>query len=346
MQFTLLVPDLLPTQPASGTLNLYQDVHLPNLEWLLARGDIQAGTGSSLEACLLRRFGLDGTQPVASFSLLADGGTPAGSYWLRADPVHLQAQRDQLVLVDGSLLSITAAEASALGATLNQHFAQDNLLFTLAHPTRWYIALDATPELVTQPLPAVAGKGINHCLPSGAEGLRWNQIATEIQMLLHGHPVNLARETQGQAPINSVWFWGGGVYPSLTATPPVAEKIWANDALARGLALALKQTPQMLPANFDAFIAQAPTPDAHCVLWDDLRQAAWYGDHEAWRAGLTRLEADWIQPLRDALRRGVVSEVTLHAISEQGCLTVKTTRSARWRFWRRTKTLQHYSKFI
>lgn len=346
MQFTLLVPDLLPVQPAHSALNLYQDMHLPHLEWLLARGNTQTGAGLSLEACLLQRFGLGGTLPVASFSLLADGGTPIGKYWLRADPVHLQAQRDQLVLVDGSLLSITAAEASTLGATLNQHFAQDNLHFVLAHPARWYIALDAAPALVTQPLSAVAGKGINSFLPSGAEGLRWNQIATEIQMLLHAHPVNLARETQGQAPINSVWFWGGGVYPSLTAPPAVIEKIWANDVLARGLALAFKQTPQMLPANFDAFIAQASTPGAHCVLWDGLRQAAWYGDHEAWRAGIMQLEVDWIKPLRNALRSGVISEVTLHAISEQGCLTVKTTRSAHWRVWRRTKTLQHYSKFI
>lgn len=346
MQFTLLVPDLLPVQPANSALNLYQDVHLPHLEWLLARGDIRADTGLNLEAYLLQRFGLDGTLPVASFSLLADGGTPAGEYWLRADPVHLQAQRDQLVLVDGSMLSITAAEASALGTTLNQHFAQDNLHFVLAHPARWYIALNIAPELVTQPLPAVAGKSINNFLPSGAEGLRWNQIATEIQMLLHGHPVNLARETQGQAPINSVWFWGGGVYPSLAAAPAIAEKIWANDALPRGLALALGQTPQMLPANFDAFIAQAPTPGAHCVLWDNLRQAAWYGDHEAWRAGLARLESDWIKPLCDALLRGVVSKVSLHAISERSCLTVEAKQSARWRFWRRAKTLQHYSKTI
>ena len=346
MRFTLLVPDLLLAQPVGGALDFYQDVHLPNLEWLLARGAIQAGTGLSLEAWLLKRFGLDGTLPVASITLLADGGTPAGSYWLRADPVHLQAQRDQLVLVDGSMLSITAAEASALSATLNQHFAQDGLHFIPAHPTRWYVALDVAPQLVTQPLPSVAGKGINNCLPSGTEGLRWNQIATEIQMLLHDHPVNQAREALGQAPINSVWFWGGGVYSSPAASLAIAEKIWANDALARGLALALKQTPQMLPANFDAFIAQATPPGAHCVLWDDLRQAAWYGDHEAWRAGLTRLEVDWIKPLCDALRRGVISEVTLHAISEQGCLTVKIQRSARWRFWRQSKTLKHYLKFI
>ncbi|MDP1682458.1 MAG: hypothetical protein Q8L39_11885 [Burkholderiales bacterium] len=343
MRFTLLIPDLLPPQPPGGMLDLYHGLHLPDLEWLFARGTLQGSPGLSLEAWLLKRFGIDDTQPVASFSLLADGGVPGITYWLRADPVHLQAQRDQLALVDGAMLAITATEASALTESLNQHFSQDSLKFIPTHPTRLYLALGAAPDLVTHALPTVAGKSINSCLPSGAEGLRWNQIATEIQMLLHVHPVNQARETQGQPTINSVWFWGGGVCPSLGMPAMPEEQIWANDALARGLALAAKQTPQALPLNFDAFMAQANTTSAHCVLWDELRRAAWYGDHDAWRMGLMRLEADWIKPLCYALRRGIVSEVTLHAISEQGCLAVTTNRSGRWQFWRRPKALKHYS---
>lgn len=323
-------------------LDLYHGLHLPDLEWLFARGSLHGSPGLSLESWLLQRFGITASQPVASLSLLADGGQPDGAYWLRADPVHLQAQRDQLVLVDGGMLGISPEEANALSASLNQHFAQDNLKFIAAHPTRWYLALDVAPELTTQPLPAVAGEGINHSLPSGAEGMRWNRLSTEIQMLLHTHPVNQARESQGQPPINSVWFWGGGVYPAQDVSPKIKEQLWADDALARGLTLAAKQSPQELPLNFDAFMAHAKTSGSHCVLWDELRQPAWYGDHEAWRAGLMRLETDWIKPLCYALRRGFVSEVTMHAISEQGCLNLTTQRASRWRFWRRAKGLKHY----
>ena len=342
MHFTLLIPDLLPPQPPGGMLDLYHGLHLPDLQWLFARGTLHGSPGLSLEAWLLKRYGLDRSQPVASLSLLADGGVPNNVYWLRADPVHLQAQRDQLVLVDGSQLAITAAEANALSTSLNQHFAQDKLQFVAAQPTRWYLALDAAPQFETTPLPAVAGKGINACLPRGTDGLRWNQIATEIQMLLHTHPVNEVRETQGQAPINSLWFWGGGFYPTLAVPPMQKEQLWSDDPLARGLALAEQQTPQDLPLNFDTFMAQAKTSVDHCVLWDALRRAAWYGDHEAWRAGLARLEADWIKPLCYALRHGFIAEVTLHAISAQGCLSVTTTRAERWRFWRRSKNLKHY----
>ncbi len=342
MRFTLLIPDLLPPQPPGGMLDLYHGLHLPDLEWLFARGTLHGNPGLSLERWLLKHYGLDTSLPMASISLLADDGTPDQAYWLRADPVHLQAQRDQLVLVDGSQLAITATEAAALSESLNQHFAQDQLQFIAAHPTRWYLALDAAPELVTTALPTVAGQGINASLPSGKDGLRWNQIMTEIQMLLHTHPVNQAREAQGQAPINSLWFWGGGVFPEQPVAPTLKAQLWADDALARGLALAAQQTPQSLPLNFDAFMAHAKTAAAHFVVWDELRHAAWYGDHEAWRAKLNRLEADWIKPLCYALRRGFLSEVTLHAISEQGCLSVTTARTGRWHFWRRAKSLKNY----
>ena len=342
MRITFIVPDLFIPQPPGGILDVYRDLPMPELAWLFARGTRHETPGLSLEAWLCKHFGIIDTLPVASFSLHADGGAPDDAYWLRADPVHLQAQRDQLALVDGATLTITAAEANMLTASLNQHLAQDKLKFIPAHPSRWYLALEAIPDLATHTLPAVAGKSINAALPTGKDALRWNQIATEIQMLLHTHPVNETRESLGQPTINSVWFWGGGVCPALESRLNSGEQIWANDALARGLALKANQTPQPLPLNFDALIAQANPTGTHYAIWDELRRAAWYGDDVAWRAGLTQLEIDWIKPLCAALRRGIISEVTLHAISEQRCLAVTTNRSGRWQFWRRSKALKHY----
>jgi hypothetical protein len=40
---------------------------------------------------------------------------------------------------------------------------------------------------------------------------RWlKRLLTEVQMLLHHHPVNLARQEQGLPVINSLWCWAGG----------------------------------------------------------------------------------------------------------------------------------------
>jgi len=321
-------------------LDRYQDLRLPALEWLFAHGTLTRSGGRGLEACLLQQFGIEGALPAACYTQLADGGTADGAYWLRADPVHLQAQRDQLVLVDGAMLAITADEAGALTATLNQHFAQDKLRFIPRHPARWYIALDTAADLTTHPLPQVAGRAINERLPSGAEGRRWNQLLNEAQMLLHAHPVNQMRETQGQPAINSVWVWGGGAAQALEPSP--WGGMWADDALARGLAIAARTKVHDLPPYATPFLAEAKIGDTHLVVLEGLRRAAWYGDDAAWREGLARLEANWIKPLLQALRRGSVSEMTLHAIGEQGCLTVTSNRLRRWQFWRRSKPLRHY----
>lgn len=339
MNLTLLVPDLFLPQPPGGMLDLYHDLHTPDLAWLFARATLQPSQGSSLETFLLDRFGIRDSQSVASFTRLADSGTPDAAYCLRADPVHLQAQRDQLVLIDGETIAITPAEAEALTTALNQHFAQDDLRFIFAHPNRWYLTLDTTPDLVTHPLPHVAGNGINRCLPQGSDGLRWNQRMTEIQMLLYTHPVNEAREAQGLPTINSVWFWGGGKYIQPARISDLSA-VWANDALARGLAMATGLPQHALPENFAALSAQASSHPL--VVWDGLRQAAWYGDYAAWRAGLMRLEQQWIKPALQALRQGGLKQLTLHAISEHACLSATLTPSSRWQFWRRAKPLSHY----
>ncbi len=321
-------------------LDRYQDLRLPELEYLFAHGALTRSAGCGLEAYLLQQFGIADSLPIACYTQLADNSAGNAAYWLRADPVHLQAQRDQLVLVDSEMLAITADEADALSATLNQHFAPDNLCFIASHPSRWYIALDTPPDLISQPLPLVAGHAINARLPSGAQGQRWNKIINEAQMLLHVHPVNQMRESQGQPLINSVWVWGGGAPQALA--PSTWDNIWADDALARGLAIASQTRVHSLPPQAIPFLAQAKTRESHLVVLDGLRRAAWYGDDAAWRDELMRIDTNWIKPLLQALRGGSVSEMTLHAISEQGCLTVTSKRTQRWQFWRRSKSLKHY----
>jgi hypothetical protein len=340
VKISILIPDLLQAQPAGGLLDRYHDLRLPELEYLFAHSALKHSDGCGLETYLLKQFHIADPLPTACYTQLADGGTANTAYCLRADPVHLQAQRDQLVLVDGEMLAISAAEADALTATLNQHFAQDKLRFIPSHPTRWYIALDTVPDLITHPLPIVAGRAINERLPKGAQGQRWNQIINEAQMLLHAHPVNQMREERGQVAINSIWMWGGGAAQVLT--PASWDGIWADDALARGLAIASQTRVHDLPPQATPFLVEAKKGESHLVVLDGLRRAAWYGDDAAWREGLTRIDTHWIKPLLQALRGGRISELTLHAISEQGGLMVTSNRAWRWQFWRRNKSLKHY----
>ncbi len=340
MNLSLIIPDLLLPQAPNALPGRYQDLRLPALERLFARGTLQQSPGCTLEHFLLEQFNVKDKQSVAPYTWRADGGSTDTSYWLRADPVYLQAQRGQLVLVDGAMLDITEAEADALCTTLNQHFVSDNLRFFPAHPTRWYLALDQSPELITEPLARVAGQAVNDCLPRGATGQRWNQILNEAQMLLHAHPINEAREQRGQTAINSLWLWGGGIAQKLS--PCSLHRLWADDALARGLTLTAQVAWHALPPDARACLAGAAPHSQHWVVLDGLRHAAWYGDDAAWRAGLAQLESNWFAPLEQALHAGRIRSLTLYAMNAQSLLILHSKRAQRWYFWRRTKTLNNY----
>ena len=345
MLVNLIIPDLFLPQPPGGALDIYTQLALPHLETLLARATGEAKLGSDLESYLLAHFDVSVTSSgIAALTLLADGGQAENYYWLRADPVHLQAQRDNLVLVCGELMAITQNEANALVHALNQHYADDDMKFFCLHPERWYVSTSRSPDLITHLLPQVAGQAINDKLPSGPDGKLWRQRMNEMQMLLHTHPVNQARENAGLPPLNSVWFWGGGTLPSVQPRP--ARHSWADEALARGLAHAAGSTTHPLPQNADAWLNAAAPSAEHLIVWDAPRRAAQYGDYAAWHACLAAFETQWAQPLMRALRNGRVDKLTLHAVGTQSVQTFSVNRAATWRFWRRRKPLKQYAPSV
>ncbi|MDO8313464.1 MAG: hypothetical protein Q7T25_16155, partial [Sideroxyarcus sp.] len=201
----LVVADLF--LPSDFAAEVCAGLHLPALQKILARG---ASTGSartadsrlSLEEALCGLFGAQAVAPVsAAFDKLEPG------CWLRADPVHVRLQREQVVLLPN--VTVSADESVQFCASLNEHFAGQGMTFFAPHPQRWYVRLNESPDITTVPLSQAAGRNIHGNLPTGAGALRWHQIFNEIQMLLFAHPLNEAREARGEATINSVWFWGG-----------------------------------------------------------------------------------------------------------------------------------------
>ncbi len=66
----------------------------------------------------------------------------------------------------------------------------------------------------------VLGDDLSLHLPEGEGGRRWRALMTEAQVYAaQNHSWNQQRAAQGQQPINSLWFWGGGVMPVSVSTP-------------------------------------------------------------------------------------------------------------------------------
>jgi hypothetical protein len=201
----LLIPDLF--LPRDFAAEACAGLSVPALEKMLGRGRSKILEPVPLENLLCVSFGVPcaADAPIAPISAAFDGlGTGC---WLRADPVHLDLQRDQLLL---SGVKVSSEEAAAMSASLNEHFTGQGMEFFAPHAQRWYVRLHSLPRIRTTPMSQVVGGDVRRFLPTGDDASRWHQVFNEIQMLLHAHPLNEAREARGEPIINSVWFWGGG----------------------------------------------------------------------------------------------------------------------------------------
>jgi hypothetical protein len=344
MQCTLLIPHLWWSRDAAG--DAYRDLAVPQLQTLMARARYRGFPAIGWQEWLCQAFEVERQRdwPIAPLTLTLDGGDPGEAYWLRSDPVHLRPHRDQLLLADSHAFAVSQTEANALVHALNTHFEAEGLRFTAPRPDRWYVRLEADPEIVTHSLDDVAGTFIDPCLPTGAKALHWHRISNEIQMLLHAHAVNDAREAKGDLTINGVWLWGGGRRAAVRGRHFSA--LGSDDALAATLA-AHADVP-VAPRADDAksWLRSAPGPGAtahYLLILTELTGPARRGDLDAWRSAVEELDRSWIAPLLAALREGAIRQLILVAPGRTGCQRFELNRAMLFRFWRARHTLATYA---
>ena len=337
MNVHLAVPDLV--WPDRETRAAADPGRLAALETLIARGRRRLAPATDLESWLLAAWRTEGAAP---HSLAADGGDPGDAYWLRADPCSLRVDRDRVVPLDAAMFDLDREEAAALVERLNRHFADRGFEFYPVQPERWYLRLDSPTAHAADALATARGRPIAVDPGSGAEAARWAALGNEIQMLLHEHPVNEAREVRGELPINAVWLWGGGRF----AAPPVRpfRRVRSGDPLAAGLALGSGAAVLPMPDDAERWLRASSNEGVELLVLDGLRASASYGEIERWREQLAVLERDWFAPLAEALARGRIGMLTVHAIGAGGTLDVETTRQDLRYFWRRRRPLASYAQ--
>jgi hypothetical protein len=325
----LLISDLF--LPAEFAGEVCAGLHLPALEKILSRGKCEINQIVAFEDTLCELFSMRSELTVAQLSAAYDGLSEG--CWLRADPVHLRLQREQVVLLPEVRLS--AAEAQALCASLNEHFAGDGLTFFAPDPQRWYVRVDQTPDMSTVPMSLAAGRNIHGNLPTGPESGRWHQLFNEVQMLLFAHPLNQARESRGELPVNSVWFWGNGAVSPVPGN--TYDTVSSDEVLVQMLA-------QETGASFLDWQADWHGKEgAQLLVWSGLHSALQRGDLHAWREALQYFENHYAQPLWHALCSGKINRLQLDAPGGDRIRQFSLTSNSRWAFWRRARPLANYS---
>ena len=331
---TLLIPGLFgPAEDPSG-----QDQAFPALESLLARAEPAPGVPPTFDQAVFALFGIDAPAdadlPVAAVTRALDIGVIDKGWWLRADPVHLRPERDRLILLDAQLVPLSQEEATRLAAEVLEHYAADGWALKAPRPGRWYLKPPRAARIVTTPLAEVVGKDIHPYLPTGKEGKAWHTVLNEIQILLHTATVNSERESRGELPINSLWFWGSGRLPNIS--PVEWAQVHSEEPISLALAR-LSETPSSAsPESFSDWQRQSQRSGHHLVVLDGARGAVQYHDVDQWRTFVERLEREWIAPLLGALKDRALAEVTIYTDTSRA-FRLSAGQSRRW--WRRRRSL-------
>lgn len=341
----VLVPGLLGPWAEEFREFVSEALDAPSLQWWLSRGSrSRRGRGSTtFEKTLSEVFGAPPTDAAsfahAAFAALEDGlGPTPGEALLRLDPVFLNATPHGAEIVAGDKLGLSLDDAHELVAFLNAELDAPWTI-ELGHATRWYVRLPRLPTLNTTAPAAMVGARSAPLLPEGEDGRPWRRWLTELQMLLHSHPLNALREQASERPVNSAWLWGQGVLPQ-TPADTVVSRTFADSPVVRGLARWHGCEPSPLSAakgtDFGSGNDSDSGSDTVVVVHDCCDGLAESGDVEGWRQALLTLECECFTPLLEAFRAGQFAQLELHAPrADAVCLKP----FSRLKFWRPERAL-------
>ncbi len=323
---TLVVPGLLGPWP--GGMAAGCGTRLPVLERWLARGRLERGPRLPDDW-----LGEPGAGPsLAGLCHLADLGDAPPAGVLCAEPVHLRADRDRLLLFGPETLAIEPEEAEALVEAFNRHFEPQGLRLEAARPARWYLHHRETQGPGLPPLTAVLGRE-----PPVASDPGWRALLNEIQMLFFAHPVNEARLAAGRPVISGLWAWGeASLCPA--AAVSALDGLWSDEPVWIGWARHAGIERHDLPADAREWLARRG--GGRHLVWLGHAEAAWaYGRFEDWLEVLEMLEREWFTPLASALMRGRLRALRL--LDGRG-RQLLLRRVDALRLWRRPRPLAQW----
>lgn len=239
---------------------------------------------------------------------------PLDSALVCADPIHLRVDRDSATLIPAEMLKLSDSEADALLDSINDFLEPDRLYVSRTKSGQWLMSGRDGSELSSYPPSFLAHRNASAFLSDDQASGGWRRLMTELQMLLHTHPVNSEREQQGRMSVNSVWFWGGAALPSGEPAAGIWQqsiRLFADDSFTVALANHLDLDCEPLSA-FD------PGSDhPHSLIVDTrLTQAMFTGDEAAMDEAEHRIVDQWIAPIRARIEAG--ENIELDICNEDG----------------------------
>jgi hypothetical protein len=314
---TLIVSDVNPLRAGDeGTVAQW-----PQLVRLAGRGSVTRraldARQDPLHAAILGALQLhDAADRYPSGAVIRTGvsGQRADGFWLRAQPIHFAAGLDRLTTVPlRGPARMSVAEREALMPTLADHLQSTGFELHTGADGEWLLRSEAPLQVQTVTPEFAAANPAEDILPRGRDAGGLRRLMTELQMLLHEHPVNTQRQLRGLPALNAIWAHGEGMLNDLSGRSLPAAR--GDDVYLRGIYRLHDQPLEVRPTDAARLLKQISGPTVAVV-------------------GVTNPEtfdAQWLAPLSQALMSGAISTLTLMFDGWR----VVTHRTDLFKFWRR-----------
>jgi 2,3-bisphosphoglycerate-independent phosphoglycerate mutase len=331
MKYVLIIPDGAADEPQEslGGKTPLQAAQIPAMDAVAAQGVIGRSSNVPEE--------LPPGSDVAMLSLL--GYNPREHFTGRA-PLEAAAQgielgpedwavRCNLVTIEDQVMRdftaghISSAEGASLLKTAQEQLGGDRLEFYPGVSYRNLLVYRGggrpapfSPETRTTPPHDLTDKPVAEGRPRGPGSQMLSQLMDDSSAMFAGHPVNVARRSQGKLPATGIWLWGLGRRPQL---PPFAElhgkqgaMITAVDLL-RGLARLIGWERIEVPGATGYIDTDYPAKgryaiealrrfDLVCVHVEATDEASHQGDAAAKVTALEQIDRHIVRPVHEALK--------------------------------------------
>jgi hypothetical protein len=253
-----------------------------------------------------------------------------GALWI-ASPLHLRASLTRVHLEHHGLLRLPAADAAAFAADYALALGEDGTRL-VALPSGDFLL--STPDLATvaSAEPARFAGAMVPALPAGADAAPLRRRIAEIEMWLHDHALNRARQARGAPAVSVLWPWGAQgarVQPEarMSQDTPAA---FGRDAWLEGLWYLHGSAARPPPQGFQE-ILDSGSPRA--VVVSEVACGLQRTEAGDVAGALALLDERLVSAAVGALRRGALERLTL--IVNDVC--VHLGRAGPWRLWRRRR---------
>jgi hypothetical protein len=322
----LIAPHLNPLLEGGSSDGVAQ---WPNLARLAGRGSIAKRTIDTklepLHGAVIESIGFRGASdhyPSAAVIRTGASGERATGFWLRAQPIHFAAGLDRLttVVLRGAA-RMNEEERTLLEPIFIEHLQSSGLQLHHASNDEWLLRSDVSLQLQTVSPEFAAANPRAEILPRGPDAGALRRLMTEMQMLLHEHPVNARRQARGLPVINAIWIHGEGMLGDIA--PASLPEAWGEDLYLRGIYRLHDKPVKAQPADATTLVSQLQGASVAVIEVPDLHA----------------LEAQWLAPMTRALRGGAIAKLTLMLDEWQ----VTADRAAMFKLWRRERPPMEWS---